>query len=105
MTEHKFSPGSWKVGTGEYSDRITAGDPPLTVAEVWYGSRTREQQRANARLIATAPELYGACAPLPVFLRDVADFIHSLPGFGPTVVALHIKADEIEKVVAKAVAP
>ena len=60
MSEAKHSPGPWRLIHGR---DIYAADDEY-IADVRYGvrtTRTVEQNAANARLIAAAPELLAAC--------------------------------------------
>ena len=59
MPEH--TPGPWTVGKGALADCVMAGDPPQVIAETWYAARKGSEIRANARLIAAAPDLLVAC--------------------------------------------
>jgi len=58
-----WTPGPWEVD-GLY---VTAGDPSTgaTIADCWKSSRlSHVEKKANARLIAAAPELFEAASAL-----------------------------------------
>lgn len=60
MAETKFTPGPWRmVGTTANRFVVTASSGTV-IAETWKDFR----QEADARLIAAAPELYGALEAL-----------------------------------------
>lgn len=80
----KHTPGPWQTGredmqsydgaTGEPFSSVYANDPrgkmhmgsrlPLVVARMPGGEVDREEEKANARLIASAPDLLTACKAL-----------------------------------------
>lgn len=71
MPETKHTPGPWLVNDDEdvWSERLDgAPDVPLVRADRSYRRWGREiganERAANARLIAAAPDLYAAAAPL-----------------------------------------
>ena len=63
MNASKHTPGSWKYYTSDYGIDI-CGEERHVAGESWYprvfaeGTPEREEKEANARLIATAPEMY-----------------------------------------------
>lgn len=62
MSETKFTPGPWKI-TGDSGrlieqDGNDEADLGSIFAELWSNVGTRHNQKANAALIAAAPEMY-----------------------------------------------
>lgn len=73
MMERKWTPGPWmEIGDGYREDgiEITTSDRQandmveIAAVEVDFEEEFDAEQRANARLIAAAPDLYEACAGL-----------------------------------------
>lgn len=68
MSEGAFTPGPWTVQPGPWSGikgphvMIGPADAVTSIAAAF--GQTEDEQRANARLIAAAPELLGALAAL-----------------------------------------
>lgn len=61
MTEPKFTPGPWSIGTPPPNGEQTIGTVVgLMVAVATTGVGMAEETKANAHLIASAPELYEA---------------------------------------------
>lgn len=60
MSEHQHTPGPWTIAAGRYLLAIT---PAQTKQIAIFDSDDdwEEEQAANARLIAAAPELLAAC--------------------------------------------
>lgn len=54
MSEQKHTPGPWKANDNE----IIIGD--FTLRHHWRGGASDSEMRANARLIAAAPEMLAA---------------------------------------------
>jgi len=73
MTEKQWTEGPWKLRPefsedhGQYSIEGADGIE-LTRVEAWMGKH-REESRANARLIAAAPELYEALEDIVQTMR------------------------------------
>lgn len=57
------TPGQWQRGTGVMADPVVAvnSEGMRTVCELYYGGRGLEEVRANAMLIAAAPDLLALC--------------------------------------------
>ena len=55
----KHTPGPWEVGSPNYQDQRAIGvvGPTWNVADVYYDGADKGEAKANARLIAAAPEL------------------------------------------------
>ena len=67
MSEAKFTKGPWYVEVCEYEDRIRAkaagSDGELSICNLpHWREHFRVEQKANAHLIAAAPELLRACS-------------------------------------------
>ena len=62
MNDTKFTPGPWELATSEFE--VRSFDRKLIAGMILMEAQTydngREQQAANARLIAAAPEMYEA---------------------------------------------
>lgn len=56
--ERKFAPGEWRIGAVVGKD--VYGPEGLVLAQCW--RENMDEAKANARLIAAAPELLEACA-------------------------------------------
>lgn len=69
MSEHKHTPGPWEVD----GEDILANSGDTTVAMTfWTNQRCPDDEcRANARLIAAAPELLAACEELLKLVDDL----------------------------------
>ena len=63
MSESKHTPGPWVTEHGSLYDAITSADGDICTWNHLVG-RSRPPQKANARLIAAAPELLEACEDL-----------------------------------------
>ncbi len=64
MSEPKFTPGPWSV-EGRYVGRMVGGEIDTCIAECFnHLSIDRHNAKANAYLIAAAPELYEALEKL-----------------------------------------
>lgn len=81
MSETKFTPGPWMVDP-RFDRDIQTADAELEIActneHVLTGGvkPDAEQQRANARLIAAAPDLYEAAYGLLYSSEDVSTYDH-----------------------------
>ncbi len=79
MSESKHTPGPWRVEkTGKPSKRVFAGDELIaTIRHFFTGvddvGPLPSQTRANARLIAAAPDLLEACEAFAAFERHTPD--------------------------------
>lgn len=68
----KHTPGPWEIRPlNKYAGNMIAKGTEA-IAEVFGGNETRQ---ANARLIATAPELLGACKEALIDLEFLKDYI------------------------------
>jgi hypothetical protein len=74
VNETKWTPGPWVV-EGTASATVAARhDGAAEIAEVIAtGSMTHGERRANARLIAAAPDLYAALAALAAEVETIPD--------------------------------
>lgn len=72
MSTH--TPGPWKTGTGEFTDQVFCDDPIGEQGSDWGENFICETagNKANARLIAAAPELLGA-------LKDLENILSCKP--------------------------
>lgn len=69
----KFTPGPWHVQRGNSSNPMVGTDE-VSIAEVLDDVHPdTEQQEANARLIAAAPELLAACQMLLARIEQLQD--------------------------------
>lgn len=99
----KFTPGLWETeydnhGNGSYSEWLNILAPNKTIAQVGCCRKMTEEDKANAYLIAAAPELYEAIEAVISFLEygirpAVAD---------PLAGEVGDEADELKKALAKA---
>lgn len=63
MNKPKFTPGPWRAGLSIYkSQAIVVADKGGQIADVF--AYEEEQAKANAALIAAAPEMYEALADI-----------------------------------------
>lgn len=89
MSGAEFTPGPWHVNNGGTSVGADLGGPFRLVASV-YGDREDcapdERMKANARLIAAAPELLSA-------LQRFSDFADALSEIVPDNMALGLLTD------------
>lgn len=60
MSEKKFTPGPWVVYRDMPTDVVVSKSGECSLATLDCGCGDRNTQRANAHLIAAAPELYEA---------------------------------------------
>lgn len=62
----KATPRPWRRGTSGNAQFIIAlggeAEPSITVAEIWYGTLSREERNANADLIVTAVNAHDSLA-------------------------------------------
>ena len=77
------------------SATVVAGNPGRHVAYTGYSSRATAEQEANARLIAAAPELLGACKSA---LRALEDNLAPGPMDGDAKTALRLVIAQAEGV-------
>jgi len=78
MISRKHTPGPWDFTPGELKMRTSSnifrrGDPEFLIAHViceGFNAAQREQDLANARLIASAPVLLAACEAAYNWLRE-----------------------------------
>lgn len=82
----KHTPGPWKIGTEGY--RVYGGSYGVAAIEGTSGAASKEAE-ANARLIASAPELLAACEMALEHLKVLT------VGYTPT-------RERLERVIAKA---
>lgn len=99
----KHSPGPWRVADrgGEIA-RIFAGSREQTIGNevaVIYASGPAEHQ-ANARLIASAPELLEACALFTAAAHEARDILNGKGFACPASIAL--AAEKARNAIAKA---
>ena len=74
MNETKFTPGPWCVGTPPPNGQQTIGtEMGLMVAVATTGVGMAEETKANAHLIAAAPDLYEALEELMYARTDKAE--------------------------------
>lgn len=79
MTDLKHSPGPWFMEAESYDSYYDISDDfgtSLAKVEAWDGDNDEEvmgEAKANARLIAAAPELLSACQMLLVRLEGSKD--------------------------------
>lgn len=65
MSESKFTPGPWEI-IGQFEDKVYHEASDTVVAQAWYpGASSKspspaDTMKANARLIAAAPDMYKA---------------------------------------------
>ena len=71
MTENKHTPGPWMVGPS--GKTIFGGEDELLLASCELTPFTPTTKRANARLIAVAPELLEALEEMVKMYEDVVD--------------------------------
>ena len=85
--EKKASPRPWKRGIGGMAEFIIAvGDgtkPTLTVAELWYGTLSRDERNANADLIVRAVNAFDELVRACQLARTELARITGEPGFEP----------------------
>ena len=71
MSEHKHTPGPWALGKlGAYQHPIKSENNQLIAAVSGWEESNPAEALANARLIAAAPELLGACEAVALDLGD-----------------------------------
>ena len=68
MNETRHTRGPWHVGEG----RLVGGPDRLFVADCSTSDRPAEEQVANMRLVAAAPELLAACKGALVYVKAVS---------------------------------
>ena len=81
MTETKHTPGPWKARKGFHADTIEIFHPDKSVKPPFYpceiatiaSDRDTAKAKANARLIAAAPELLEALQAFVKYADDVND--------------------------------
>ena len=78
MSESKHTPGPWVTEHGSLYDAITSADGDICTWNHLVG-RSRPPQKANARLIAAAPELLEVCE-MGLALFHVAEIAHAIQG-------------------------
>lgn len=93
MSEPKFTPGPWHIGTpppnGEQTIGTVAG---LMVAVATTGQNMAEETKANAHLIAAAPDLYKALAHLEPYLDAIVCYASTIEEHPPNGFILETKA-------------
>jgi hypothetical protein len=84
MSQPKHTPGPWTVDP-HFLDDIMAADGLDVATVVLTGEHCRDmpERRANARLIAAAPELLEACKEAALFMRSAIEDRVMLEGFDP----------------------
>ena len=80
MSETKFTPGPWRMGESPSSNPhrfyIKAEDAGICEGCQWLHTDPVEESKANAHLIAAAPEMYKrleACVDLLTFIANHAE--------------------------------
>lgn len=68
LTMSKHTPGKWRLGTRN-GERAIYGPKGEEIA-VFTGMLFNDEELANARLIAAAPELLSACIEAEVLLKE-----------------------------------
>jgi hypothetical protein len=71
MTEAKHTPGAWIYVSGTTTCEKVLGADGKVVADTWW-CRDSEESEANARLIASAPELLEALKTLDKRFKECA---------------------------------
>lgn len=72
MTQPKHTPGQWKVGKGAQGRLLLRGEDGGAIAQVLYGYYGDGATKANARLMAAAPDLLAACQTILPLLSQYA---------------------------------
>lgn len=70
MAETKHSPGPWYVRIGGNFISVLRDDIPLAEINIWYPFTVTDQHKADANLIAAAPDLLAACILLKAALNS-----------------------------------
>ncbi len=79
MNNHKHTPGPWKIGVRQpTSDKFIYSSNGGEVADCDRKTNFHDENLANARLIASAPELLDACELLFKTL-DALDYFRDCP--------------------------
>ena len=83
MSYTKFTPGPWNVEHPFQEPGVYVGGPRTELVCKLYPLDDVAKQRgenieANAALIAAAPDMYAACEPAEVFLRDIGSHSKAL---------------------------
>ncbi len=109
----KHIPGPWRIVRGEFDQMYVHGhinfEPIAMILDAAYDRVPNEEAaKANARLIAVAPDLLRACETGrrkqydgPEFLHEIADILSSC-GYAGYAVALRIKADREQRAIEEA---
>ena len=71
MSEKKFTPGPWVVYRHLPTDVVVSKSGECSLATLDCGCGDRKTRRANAHLIAAAPELYKALEEMSSCLSDI----------------------------------
>lgn len=71
MSEAKFTPGEWEIRSFTTADKWIDIDGPA--AQVDYDDVNHEEQAANARLIAAAPEMYAKLEKILEWIERLAE--------------------------------
>lgn len=81
MSEPKFTPGPWCTEPRQHTIRIAGGhrigSVPIAEIEIGYVIQFDAENRANANLIAAAPQLYAACEEAITILGAIAIAVRS----------------------------
>ena len=89
-TQH--TPGPWELVGNKLGDTILSLNPGYIT--LYKYRQMTEEQKANAKLIAAAPDLLAAC-------RKALDYIHSLP-YAPSIDPSTKAQDDLVDAIAKA---
>lgn len=75
MSETKFTPGPWVADMrGNQSPASIDSIERFGIAAVGEPGQLSEEDRANARLITAAPELFEACSEALDFIKQIDEF-------------------------------
>jgi hypothetical protein len=98
----KHTPGPWELGYSDLGSQIISSADGY-VAVVHYWSRPEQEMKANARLIAVAPELLEALEALELAANTVNGCYTRNPGnFAVALREMIEKAAEARAAIAKA---
>ena len=93
MSESKFTPGPWYIGTPPPNNEQTIGTKDgLMVAVATTGVNIVGATLANAHLIAAAPDLYKALAHLEPYLDAIVCYASTIEEHPPNGFILETKA-------------